>query len=129
MPLVCFRLTEVNAELCMQAWCCLQNTFNTASRAAIQSTSKHRKKIGTRVAEGNSVCPFNPESTAIGMLRFLLMVQVIVIKTAVAGIGPYNRKWPGPPETADRYGLSCCEMHCCGAIIYHMMHTMVAAVQ
>jgi len=57
------------------------------------------------------------------------MVQVVVIKTAVAGIGPYNRKWPGPPETADRYGLSCCKMHCCGAVIQHIMHTTVVAAQ
>ncbi|DBA92084.1 TPA: hypothetical protein ACH3X1_015814 [Trebouxia sp. C0004] len=33
----------------------------------------------------------------------LLHDKVVVIKTAVAGVGPYNRKWPGPPETADRF--------------------------
>ncbi|KAA6423379.1 MAG: hypothetical protein FRX49_06831 [Trebouxia sp. A1-2] len=33
----------------------------------------------------------------------MLHGKVVVIKTAVAGIGPHNRKWPGPPETADRF--------------------------
>ena len=36
----------------------------------------------------------------------LRVVQVIVLEQAVAGIGLYNRKWPGPGETALRQATS-----------------------
>ena len=128
-----FRLTEADAKLCMQGHCCLQNAFSNVTRAAIPSMSKRRKTSGARVATGNSACLFNPKSAAIDTLKFLLMVQVVVIKTAVVGIGPYNRKWPGPPETADMYGkavkdcIAVTSYYAISCILWLLLYNVAAA--
>lgn len=45
-------------------------------------------------------------------------LQVILIQTGVAGVGMYNRKWPGAFDIATRYA----KQHTCGNINKLKLH-------